>query len=326
MRKVVITGGTGSLGLALTRYLLTHKLVERLVIFSRDEQKQARMHASYADGPTELRFLLGDVRDREALLHAFHGCDTVIHTAALKRVDLIACQPIEVKKTNVDGTQNVLEAALEAGIKKVLLISTDKAVMPENMYGATKMLAELMTTHFNAIGYPRGLQSSVVRFGNLWGSHGSVVDIWKAAAAKGEDLRITDRRMTRFIMTMADACEFILHAIEDMRGGEIFVPSLPSIYLLDLASAIAGSNITVVGLRPGGEKIHERMLSDDEPKRTLLSGLLDKRFLIMPSHRTWDDTKYAGNLINEDFLYSSDQGPFVSQENLALLLKEEPEK
>ena len=323
MRKVVITGGTGSLGLALTRYLLTHKLVERLVIFSRDEQKQARMHASYADGPTELRFLLGDVRDREALLHAFHGCDTVIHCAALKRVDLIACQPIEVKKTNVDGTQNVLEAALQAGIEKVLLVSTDKAVMPENMYGATKMLAELLTTHFNAIGYPRGLKSSVVRFGNLWGSHGSVVELWQEAAVLGDALRVTDRRMTRFVMTMAEACAFIVRAITDMDGGEIFVPSqLSAMRLIDLATVIGGS-IVEIGLRAGGEKLHERLLSDDEPKRALRQ---PTRFLITPSHRTWSDSVYHGWDIDETLHYSSDQGPFVSQKDLALLLKEEPER
>ena len=322
--RVVITGGTGSLGLALSRYLLTNKLVERLVIFSRDEQKQARMHASYADGPTELRFLLGDVRDREALLHAFHGCDTVIHCAALKRVDLVACQPIEVKKTNVDGTQNVLEAALQTGIEKVLLVSTDKAVMPENMYGATKMLAELLTTHFNAIGYPRGLKSSVVRFGNLWGSHGSVVELWREAAKRGEALRITDQRMTRFVMTMAEACAFIVQAITDMDGGEIFVPSqLSSMRLIDLATVIGGS-IVENGLRPGGEKLHERLLSDDEPKRTILQ---TGRLLIMPPHRTWTDESYVGSQDPvTNYSYSSDQGPFVSQEYLALLLQEEPER
>ena len=323
MNKVVITGGTGSLGLALTRHLLTNHLVERLVIFSRDEQKQARMHASYADGPTELRFLLGDVRDREALLHAFHGCDTVIHCAALKRVDLIACQPIEVKKTNVDGTQNVLEAALEAGIGKVLLISTDKAVMPENMYGATKMLAELLTTHFNAIGYPRGLKSSAVRFGNLWGSHGSVVDLWKEAAMRGEPLRITDKRMTRFIMTLSEACAFIVQALTDMDGGEIFVPSqLSAMRLSDLASVI-GREVVEIGLRPGGEKLHERLLSDDEPKRTLRD---DQWYLIKPPHYTWSDVPFRGKPVDAGIRYSSDQGPFVSQENLALLLQEEPER
>ena len=325
MKKVVITGGTGSLGLALTRHLLTNHLVERLVIFSRDEQKQARMHANYADGPTELRFLLGDVRDREALLHAFHGCDTVIHCAALKRVDLIACQPIEVKKTNVDGTQNVLEAALQAGIEKVLLVSTDKAVMPENMYGATKMLAELLTTHFNAIGYPRGLKSSVVRFGNLWGSHGSVVELWREAAARGEALRITDRRMTRFVMTMTEACAFIVQAITDMDGGEIFVPSqLSAMRLMDLATVIGGS-VVEIGLRPGGEKLHERLLSDDEPKRTIWQ---TGRIIIIPPHRTWTDTPYqdATARHTERYTYSSDQGPFVSQENLSLMIKDEPER
>ena len=323
MKKVVITGGTGSLGLALTRYLLTNKLVERLVVFSRDEQKQARMHASYADGPTELRFLLGDVRDREALLHAFHGCDTVIHCAALKRVDLIACQPIEVKKTNVDGTQNVLEAALQAGIEKVLLVSTDKAVMPENMYGATKMLAELLTTHFNAIGYPRGLKSSVVRFGNLWGSHGSVVELWQEAAKRGEPLSITDKRMTRFIMTLSEACAFIVQALTDMDGGEIFVPSqLSAMRLSDLASVI-GREVVEIGLRPGGEKLHERLLSDDEPKRTLRD---DQWYLIKPPHYTWSDVPFRGKPVDAGIRYSSDQGPFVSQENLALLLQEEPER
>lgn len=320
--KVVITGGTGSLGLALSRYLIERHEVERLVIFSRDEQKQARMHASYPPETKELRFLLGDVRDREALMHAMYGCDTVIHTAALKRVDNVACQPIEIKKTNVDGTQNVLEAALEAGIEKVMVISTDKAVMPENMYGATKMLAEHMTTHFNAIGYPRGMRSSVVRFGNLWGSHGSVMDIWKAAAKANQDLLITDKRMTRFIMTLAQACDFIVKALAIMDGGEILIPTLQAMRLVDLAQAIS-DHIVEIGIRPGGEKIHERMLSDDEPKRTLISG---KDYLVMPSHRTWTTAAYGGLPMLETVRYSSEQGPFMSQENLALLLKDEPER
>jgi UDP-N-acetylglucosamine 4,6-dehydratase len=300
-----------------------------LVIFSRDEQKQARMHASYPAGTTALRFLLGDVRDREALQHAMHGCDTVIHTAALKRVDNVACQPIEIKKTNVDGTQNVLEAALEAGVKKVLLVSTDKAVMPENMYGATKMLAEHLTAHFNAIGYPRGMRSSVVRFGNLWQSHGSVMDLWVAAAQAGQDLLITDWGMTRFIMTLKEACAFIMTALTDMEGGEVFVPKLQSFQLLDLAKAVLAvygtdrSHIIPMGLRPGGEKIHERMLSDDEPKRSVF---IHDHIVILPSHRTWSTEPLAGKPLDEGYTYSSDHGPFVSQENLALLLKEEPER
>jgi UDP-N-acetylglucosamine 4,6-dehydratase len=331
--RLLISGGTGSLGLALTRHFVGS--VERLVVFSRDEHKQARMHASYPDHPANLRFLLGDVRDREALVHTMHGCDTVIHAAALKRVDNISCQPIEIKKTNVDGTQNVLEAALEAGVKKVLLVSTDKAVMPENIYGATKMMAEQLTTQFNAISYPRGMRCSVVRFGNLWHSHGSVIDVWMEAAQAGKDLPITDLQMTRFVMTMGQACTFIAQALDDMEGGEIFVPQLPTMRLVDLGKAIiavyatAPCTLVPMGLRPGGEKVHERMLSDDEPKRTLTC---KSRFTIMPSHRTWSDVPYREvGMIQTSFRaiapFTSEDAPRLSIEELALLLKTEvPER
>lgn len=324
--KLLITGGTGSLGLALTRYLLP--TTDRLVVLSRDEQKQARMHASYPGSPVNLRFLLGDVRDREALIHAMHGCDTVIHAAALKRVDHISCQPIEIKKTNVDGTQNVLEAALQAGVSKVLLVSTDKAVMPENIYGATKMMAEHLTTQFNAISYPRGMRCSVVRFGNLWHSHGSVIDVWIEAARAGTNLPITDPAMTRFVITMPHACAFIATALEDMDGGEVFVPHLPTMRLVDLGKAIIATYATApcalvfMGLRPGGEKVHERMLSDDEPKRVVSA---NGRYVILPSHCTWRDPPF---LFPSQFdSMSSKDGPHLSVEALALLLKNEvPER
>ena len=328
--RLFITGATGSLGLALTRFYLTQ--TDRLVVFSRDEQKQARMYASYPDHPANLRFLLGDVRDREALVHAMHGCDTVIHAAALKRVDNISCQPIEIKKTNVDGTQNVLEAALEAGVRKVLLVSTDKAVMPENIYGATKMMAEHLSTQFNAISYPQGMKCSVVRFGNLWHSHGSVIDLWMEAAAQGKDLPITDMAMTRFVMTLPQACTFIASALDDMEGGEVLVPQLPTMRLVDLGKAIIATYATApcalvpVGLRPGGEKVHERMLSDDEPKRSFVR---NGRYLIMPSHRTWTDLPYSGSAgsFMEVPVRDSNYGPHLSVEALARLLKEEvPER
>ena len=316
----MITGGTGSLGLALTRYFIG--TAERIVVFSRDEQKQAQMHARYVPKPASLRFLLGDVRDREALRHAMYGCDTVVHAAALKRVDHISCQPIEMKKTNVDGTQNVLEAALEASIKKVLLISTDKAVMPENIYGASKLMAEQLTTQFNAIGYPRGLKSSVIRYGNVWRSHGSVMDLWEDAAKAGQPLPMTDETMTRFIITLPAVCIRIEQALLNMEGGEIFVPeNLRAMRLFDLAEAF-GQRTHIIGLRPGGEKLHERMLSDDEPKRTYVGR---HGFIVEPSHRTWtaEPSPHGVPLHNAAFRYSSDQGPFLSQETLALLIKNE---
>lgn len=281
--NILITGGTGSLGHALTRHLLARPFTGKVAIFSRDELKQAQMAERFPD--PRMRWFLGDVRDRDRLTHALRGYDAVVHAAALKRVDAVADSPSEVFRTNLDGTRNVLAAATEVGVPRVLLISSDKACYPTNTYGISKAAAESETVAWNRYGAPRGTRSSVLRYGNVLGSRGSVVHVWRSQAKP----QITDPRMTRFVITLPQACEAVCWALGAMEGGEVLVPYLAAANILDLLEAVTGSRAHLnTGLRPGGEKLHETVLTTEESERTV--DTLEGAYAIRPHLHEWRAT------------------------------------
>src|SRR5512136_2103562 len=236
-KSVLITGGTGSFGKKFTKILLAEKNPRKIIIFSRDELKQHEMRVHGYDDP-RLRYFIGDVRDRERLLRALHGVDIVVHAAALKQVPACEYNPMEAIKTNIMGTSNVVEAALDAGVAKVMALSTDKAVNPVNLYGATKLAAEKLTVQSNAYAAGGATRYSCVRYGNVVGSRGSVVPVFLKQRASGR-ITITDERMTRFWLSLEQGTHFVMDCIEQMEGGEVFVPKIPSTRVLDLARAIA---------------------------------------------------------------------------------------
>src|SRR5512143_1599403 len=245
---VLITGGTGSFGKKFTQLLLNERPPKKIIIFSRDELKQHEMRVHGFDDP-RLRYFIGDVRDRERLVRAMHGVDIVVHAAALKQVPACEYNPMEAIKTNIMGTANVVEAALDAGVKKVMTISTDKAVSPANLYGATKLAAEKLTVQSNAYAAGTATRYSCVRYGNVVGSRGSVVPLFLKQRESGR-LTITDRRMTRFWLSLEQGVRFVIGCVDSMNGGEVFVPKIPSTRVLDLARAIApDAQVEIIGIR-----------------------------------------------------------------------------
>ena len=319
--RVAVTGITGTFGRAFARHVLAHGLVERLVGVSRDELKQADMAADHVDD-APLRLFLGDVRDEARMADAFYGCDAVVHAAALKRVDAVAYNPSEVIKTNVDGTQNVIRAALTAHVGRVLVISSDKAVAPVNLYGTSKLMAEHVAVHANSYAHPRGTRVAVLRYGNVLGSRGSVVYVWKRQAEASLPLTITDFRMARFMLTIETAVKLALDAVAQMHGGEVFVPVLPTARMVDVARAIGGDECEMreVGLRPGGEKLAEALLSDEEPVRTLRVGQF---YVVRPHVQSWGVPSWRGDALSPEFRYVSDgaQG-LMTQEEIGNMLAE----
>jgi UDP-N-acetylglucosamine 4,6-dehydratase len=303
---LLITGGTGSLGKALTRELLDHHDLNRLIIFSRDELKQHEMRQTFGDDP-RLRYFIGDVRDPKRLHRAFHGVDYVIHAAALKQVDTAEYNPFEYIETNVRGSQNVVDASIDAGVKRVVALSTDKASSPINLYGATKLCADRLFISGNhyAAAYPT--RFSVVRYGNVSGSRGSIVPVWRQLAAEGKPLPVTDNRMTRFWITLPQAVKFVLDSFELMSGGELYVPKIPSIRITDLAEAIApGAETFEIGIRPG-EKLHEEMIAVDDSRRTVSIG---SRYVVMPHLAGWGYTPpAAADPVEDGFSYRSNTNP-----------------
>ncbi|MBC7594102.1 MAG: UDP-N-acetylglucosamine 4,6-dehydratase (inverting) [Kineosporiaceae bacterium] len=299
---VLITGGTGSLGKALTRELLDHHDIRRLIILSRDELKQLECRRLFNDDP-RLRWFIGDVRDRQRLMRAFHGVDYIVHAAALKQVDTAEYNPFEYVETNVRGSQNVIDAAIDSGVKKVVALSTDKASSPVNLYGATKLCADRLFVSANhyAAGYVT--RFSVVRYGNVSGSRGSIVPIWQNLAAEGKSLPLTDKRMTRFWITLPQAVKFVLDSFELMTGGELYVPRIPSIRIPDLAEAIApGAATHEIGIRPG-EKLHEEMIAVDDSRRTVALG---DRYVVMPHVSGWGYTPPEGGIpVADGFSFQS---------------------
>ncbi len=302
-QAVLVTGGTGSFGKKFTKILLEEQQPKKVIIFSRDELKQHEMQVG-GFNDERLRYFIGDVRDRERLVRAMHGVDIVVHAAALKQVPACEYNPMEAIKTNIMGTANVVEAALDAGVTKVLTVSTDKAVSPANLYGATKLAAEKLTIQSNAYAGGSATRFSCVRYGNVVGSRGSVVPLFLKQRSNGK-ITITDDRMTRFWLSLEQGVRFVIHSIEQMEGGEVFVPKIPSTKVTDLARAIApDAKLEIIGIRPG-EKLHEMLISEDEARHTVE---LEKMFVVQPAEATWFGYSWQdrGTIPSEGFSYSSD--------------------
>jgi UDP-N-acetylglucosamine 4,6-dehydratase len=299
-RSVLITGGTGSFGRALTEHLLNSE-VRRIAIFSRDELKQLQMKNDFKDD--RLRFFLGDIRDGSRLDIALHNVDFVVHAAALKQVDTGEYNPMEFVKTNVVGSQNVIDACIRNGVKKVVALSTDKASSPINLYGATKLTADKLFSAANNYSHAYGTTFSIVRYGNVMGSRGSVIPYFKQLASEGKPFPITDKRMTRFWITLNQAVEFVLETFEIMQGGELYVPRIPSMKIMDLARAIKNDfSYEEVGIRPG-EKLHEEMISPDDSRRTIE---LSNRYCVSPIYADWGFNPPRGKKVEDGFSYRSD--------------------
>ena len=300
--SILITGGTGSFGKAFLKQILETRNPARVAIFSRDELKQYEMKQRYGDDP-RVRFFIGDIRDRDRLRMALHGVDYVVHAAALKQVDTAEYNPMEFVKTNILGSENVMLASIDAGVKKVVALSTDKASSPVNLYGATKLTADKLFISSNHYAHSYGTSFAVVRYGNVMGSRGSVIPFFRDLAARGEPLPITDTRMTRFWITLPQAVDFVMRSFDTMTGGELYVPRIPSMKVVDLAEAIApGAQLVDVGIRPG-EKLHEEMISSEDSRRTIRQ---DDRYLVMPTLAEWGYIEPLGTQVPDGFSYTSD--------------------
>lgn len=305
-KTILLTGGTGSFGNCFTELVLKEQHPKKIIIYSRDELKQYNMRKKFKDDK-RLRFFLGDVRDGERLRRAFEDVDVVIHAAALKQVPALEYNPFEAVRTNVIGGYNIVTAACDMGVKKVVALSTDKAANPVNLYGATKLCSDKIFVSGNNFG--RGQTSlAVVRYGNVAGSRGSVLPLFFEQRETGK-ITITDKRMTRFWITLEQAVRFVIHCLDIMKGGEVFVPKIPSIKIVDLAKAIAPDCQQIVtGIRPG-EKLHEIMIPEESARSTLE---FEKYFIICPefhewSQKTWlSDKKFKAKLCPSEFKYSSD--------------------
>jgi UDP-N-acetylglucosamine 4,6-dehydratase (inverting) len=300
---ILVTGGTGSFGKAFIRYALDYLSPHRLIVFSRDELKQYECRQIFGDD-RRLRWFLGDVRDRERLHRALHNVDYVVHAAALKQVDTAEYNPFEFVRTNVGGSQNVIEASIDTGVKRVIALSTDKASSPINLYGATKLTADKLFITGNHYAAAYDTRFSVVRYGNVMGSRGSVIPFFRSLAEKGESLPITDLRMTRFFITLPQAVQFVVDSFDCMQGGELYVPRIPSMKIVDLAQAVApGAKMHNAGLRPG-EKLHEEMISPEEGRRAVRVG---ERYVLQPDIATWGYLPpLYGVPVPEGFRYTSD--------------------
>lgn len=306
-KSILITGGTGSLGKALTKYILNnYKGVRKLIIYSRDEQKQFRMAQEFSEKEyPQIRYLIGDVRDRERLTRAFKDVDYVIHTAAMKHVHLAEYNPSECVKTNVGGAENVIHASLNTRVKKVVALSTDKACAPINLYGATKLTSDKLFVAANNITGTNDTVFSVVRYGNVMGSNGSVIPFF-IEKSKTKILPITDEKMTRFNISLIDGVKMVIFALENAWGGEIFVPKIPSYRILDVANAICPNcEHKIVGIRPG-EKIHEEMITKSD---SFLTYDLGKYYTILPNKTKWNLEEFISNFnavkVQYGFSYSS---------------------
>ncbi len=300
---VLVTGGTGSFGKKFVELMLKDHHPAKLIVFSRDELKQHEMRVSGFEHPN-LRYFIGDVRDQARLERAMQGVSIVVHAAALKQVPACEYNPMEAIKTNILGSSNVIEAALDTGVKKVVALSTDKAVNPINLYGATKLAAEKLFVQSNAYAGGTATRYSCVRYGNVVGSRGSVIPLFLQQRQNGK-LTITDERMTRFWLTLDQGVRFVIRCVEAMHGGEVFVPKIPSTRIVDLARVIAPqATLNVIGIRPG-EKLHEVLIHEDEARSTIE---MEDMFVVQPSEALWfgHDWQDKGRRLVDGFRYASD--------------------
>ncbi|MFL0505709.1 UDP-N-acetylglucosamine 4,6-dehydratase (inverting) [Ureibacillus sp. 179-F W5.1 NHS] len=299
-KTVLVTGGTGSFGKKFIKKALEEN-VKKVIVFSRDELKQYEMKQEFKD--ERIRFFIGDVRDKDRLNRAFDGVDIVIHAAAMKHVDACEYNPFEAIKTNIHGAQNIIEAAIDRGVEKVIALSTDKACSPVNLYGATKLASDKLFVAANSYVGDKKTRFAVVRYGNVVGSRGSVVPFFKKIRHTGV-IPITDERMTRFWITLDQGVQFVLDNLERMQGGEIFIPKIPSMKVTDLAKAIAPEcEIEIIGIRPG-EKLHEAMIMEDDARHTVE---FDDYYVIQPEFTWWKKEKHLeGKKLSDGFAYTSD--------------------
>ncbi|MDB5098495.1 MAG: flagellin modification protein FlmA [Cyanobacteria bacterium RYN_339] len=322
-KVILVTGGTGSFGHQFIAEILAHHEPRKVIVFSRDELKQYEMRQRFPEHRfPQLRFFIGDVRDRERLYRAFDGVDVVVHAAALKHVPICEYNPLEAVKTNIIGASNIIDAAIDRNVAKVIALSTDKAANPVNLYGATKLCSDKLFVAANHYSGHHKTEFSVVRYGNVVGSRGSVVPFFQQKRASGT-IPITDPRMTRFWITLDQGVDFVLKSFNRMRGGEVFVPKIPSMTIMELAKAVAPDCQTeIVGIRPG-EKLHETMVTPDDARNTYE---YDDYFAIVPDYRDWDREAFAretgGRAVPEGFAYSSDSNDhWLSAADLEAMLR-----
>ncbi len=326
-KTILITGGTGSFGHHFVDYVLEHYSPKKIIIYSRDEYKQFIMNNEYKEHDNILRFFIGDVRDQDRLRRAMNGVDYVIHAAALKQVPACEYNPNEAIKTNINGAMNVIEASLDCGVEKVVALSTDKAVNPVNLYGGTKLVSDKLFTAANAYAGANGTVFSVVRYGNVAGSRGSVIPFFQDKIDNGETkLPITDFGMTRFWISLEQGVELVVKALEESNGGETFISKIPSFKITDLAEAmLPGCEKIEVGIREG-EKLHEIMVTKEDSLHTYE---YDKHFIVYPNYSWWGKEKIlpGGKLVESGFEYSSGNNTdWLSVEELRERLKTDIDK
>ncbi len=320
-KVVLVTGGTGSFGRKFADLALKEFRPRKLIVFSRDELKQHQMREQYPDGAgSPMRYFIGDVRDKERLYRAFHGVDVVVHAAALKHVPVCEYNPFEAIQTNVVGAKNVIDVAIDRRVRKVIAVSTDKAVNPVNLYGASKLCAEKLFVQGNAYVGEAGTALSCTRYGNVIGSRGSVVQVFLQQRASGT-ITVTDVRMTRFWLTLEQGVRFVIRCLGLMHGGEIFVPKIPSMSLMDVARSLAPQcEIKYVGIR-SGEKVHELLVSEDEGRHT---ADCEGMYVIRPAHPWWRTSNWAETKpLAEGFAYASNTNPeWLAPEQFRRLMDE----
>ncbi len=321
-KTILITGGTGSFGKCFTKYVLTHYNPKKIIIYSRDEYKQFVMSGEFKEYEDKLRYFIGDVRDKERLVRAFTGVDYVVHAAALKQVPACEYNPNEAIKTNIHGAQNVIDAALDTNVKKVVALSTDKAVNPVNLYGGTKLVSDKLFIAANAYAGSKEINFSIVRYGNVAGSRGSIIPFFQKLIAGGHtELPVTDYRMTRFWISLTQGVELVIKALEEATGGETFISKIPSFKITDLAEAmLPGCKMPEVGIRPG-EKLHEIMVTVEDSMTTYE---YDKHFIVYPQV-IWNEKQKvntAGKKVEDGFSYSSDNNTdWLTVEQIRELIK-----
>ena len=324
-KTILITGGTGTFGSSLLSYIINNYKPKKIIIFSRDEFKQFHLaeKLKHHKNFNKIRFFLGDVRDYERLLIAFKNVDFVIHAAALKYVDIAEYNPIEFVKTNILGSQNISLAAIEAGVKKVMLLSTDKAVNPVNLYGSTKLVAEKLISASNNYTTKEKTKLSVVRYGNVFNSRGSVIPKFLSLKDRNKNLPVTDKNMTRFVLTVQNAIKFVIDCLDIMQGGELFIPKCKTVKIIDLAKAISKKKELIIGKRPG-EKIHETLISRDESAFFIEF----KNFYCLisksntKSHKKFFTNKFGKGKLVKPFDYSSNDNDFLSIKDIEKILRQ----